>query len=224
LPQKQLRKKYDILLLEHSCRHGIKRIQKSNSGNKKRKESFMEDAEIVAMLWQRRESALNEIIRRYGRMLKNFAGRILPTAQDAEECVNDALLDIWNTVPAKRPASVASYAAMLTRRRAIDRIRRLTAKKRGGGVYLIALEELGDCIPDTAPSYEDTGALREAIDSFLSGLSKEDRMIFMGRYFALESIESLAESCGVTKNTINIRLSRMRKKLKTKLKERSIFV
>lgn len=184
----------------------------------------MEDTEIVALLWQRKESALDEILRRYGRMLKNFAGRILPSAQDAEECVNDALLDIWNTVPSYRPASVASYAAMLTRRRAIDRLRRMTAKKRGGGVYLVALEELEECIPTPAASNEDADALREALNGFLAGLPAEDRLLFMGRYFALASIESLAENHGVTKNTINIRLSRMRKKLKTELKERNLFL
>lgn len=184
----------------------------------------MEDTEIVALLWQRRESALDEITRRYGRMLKNFAARILPTSQDAEECINDALLDIWNTVPTQRPASVASYAVMLTRRRAIDRIRRLTAKKRGGGVYLVALDELEDCIPDRTASDEYTDELREAINSFLSELSAEDRLIFMGRYFALASIESLAKNGSTTKNTINIRLSRMRKKLKQKLEERNIAI
>lgn len=184
----------------------------------------MEDTEIISMLFARRESALDEIIGRYGRMLKSFAGRILPTAQDAEECVNDALLDVWNTIPPKRPASVASYAAMLTRRRAVDRIRRLTAKKRGGGVYLVALDELEDCIPGGAAFDEDADALREAINSFLAGLSAEDRLLFMGRYFALESIESLAENSGVTKNTVNIRLSRMRKKLKDHLEERDIII
>lgn len=184
----------------------------------------MEDTEIVALLWQRRESALDEILRRYGRMLKSFAGRILPTAQDAEECVNDALLDIWNTVPTERPASVGSYAAMLTRRRAIDRLRSLTAKKRGGGVYLAALDEIGDCIPGDAAFDEEKEALGEALDSFLAGLSREDRQIFMGRYFALRSIESLAGSLGVTKNTIHIRLTRMRKKLRAVLEERSIFL
>ena len=184
----------------------------------------MEDTEIISMLFARRESALDEIIGRYGRMLKNFAGHILPTAQDAEECVNDALLDIWNTVPPKRPTSVKAYAAMLTRRRAIDRIRRLKAKKRGGGVYLVALDELEDCIPGGAAFEENTDALREVINSFLAGLSAEDRLLFMGRYFALEPIESLAEDRGVTKNTINIRLSRMRKKLKSQLEERRIFI
>ncbi|MCM1097426.1 MAG: sigma-70 family RNA polymerase sigma factor [Ruminococcus flavefaciens] len=184
----------------------------------------MEDTEIVALLWQRRESALDEIMRLYGGMLRRFAGRILPTTQDAEECVNDALLDIWNTVPTRRPASVASYAAMLTRRRAIDRIRRLTAKKRGSGVYLVALDELEDCIPDRTAAIEATDDLREVINRFLSELSKEDRLLFMGRYFALESIADLAGEQGVTKNTVNVRLSRMRKKLKTELEERNLFI
>ena len=191
---------------------------------KEGKEKLMEDTEIITLLWQRRESALDEIIRRYGGLLKNFAGRILPTAQDAEECVNDTLLDIWNTIPPKRPASIASYAFMLARRRSIDRLRRLTAKKRGGGVYLVALDELEDCIPGGAALDEDTDELRRAINDFLDGLSARDRILFMGRYFALESIESLAESNRVTRNTINIRLSRMRKKLKNHLTERGIFI
>ncbi|MCM1543013.1 MAG: sigma-70 family RNA polymerase sigma factor [Blautia sp.] len=184
----------------------------------------MEDTEIITLLGQRRESALDEIMRRYGRMLKHFAGRILPTVQDAEECINDALLDIWNTIPPQRPESVASYAAMLTRRRAVDRLRRMTAKKRGGGVYLVALDELEDCIPaDSAPA-EDTEAIRNAINGFLTSLTKEDRLLFMGRYFAMESIQTLAARNKITKNTVNIRLSRMRKKLKNQLEERSIFI
>ncbi len=61
----------------------------------------MEDTEIITLLTERKESALDEIICRYGRLLKSFAGRILPSAQDVEECVNDVLLDIWNTIPPK---------------------------------------------------------------------------------------------------------------------------
>ncbi len=184
----------------------------------------MEDSEIISLLWERNESALDEIIYQYGRMLKSFARRILPTSQDAEECINDALLDIWNTIPPKLPETIASYVAMLTRRRAVDRLRRLTAKKRGGGVYLVALDELEDCIPGGTEFDEDTETLREALNSFLTSLPEEDRAIFIGRYFALESIESLAKSSHVTKNTINIRLTRIRKKLRLWLEERSIFI
>ncbi|MCM1535661.1 MAG: sigma-70 family RNA polymerase sigma factor [Clostridium sp.] len=184
----------------------------------------MEDTEIVSLLLARRESALDEILRRYGRLLKHFAGHILSSAQDIEECVNDVLLDIWNTVPPKHPSSIAVYAVTLTRRRAVDRIRYLTAKKRGGGVYPVALDELADCIPANAALSEDTDEIREALNNFLSELPAKDRQIFIGRYFALESIESLAKSNSVTKNTIQIRLSRMRKKLKEKLEKGGIFI
>ncbi len=184
----------------------------------------MEDSEIIILLGQRRESALDEIIHRYGRMLRNFAGRILPTIQDAEECVNDALLDLWNTIPPKSPASVASYAAMLTRRRAIDRLRHIKAQKRGGGVYLVALDELEDCIPTAEADTESTEAVRDAVNDFLASLAARDRLLFLGRYFAMESIQELADREGVTKNTINIRLSRIRKKLRAWLEERGIFL
>lgn len=184
----------------------------------------MEDAEIIVLLGQRKESALDEIIQNYGRMLKSFAGRILPSVQDAEECINDALLDLWNTIPPKSPESVASYAAMLTRRRAIDRLRRITAKKRGRGVYLVSLEELEDCIPGEMDSKEDAETLKTAINDFLASLTAGDRQIFLGRYFAMEEIQTLADRAGTTKNTINIRLSRMRGKLKKQLEERSIFI
>lgn len=184
----------------------------------------MEDTEIITLLKQRRESALDEVIRRYGRMLRHFAGRLLPTVQDAEECVNDALLDLWNTIPPKCPESVASYAAMLTRRRAVDKLRHMTAKKRGGGVYLVALEELGECICVDAAPTEDQEELKSVINDFLESLAAEDRLLFMGRYFAMESIQTLADRNSVTKNTINIRLTRMRKKLRTRLEERSIFI
>ena len=100
----------------------------------------------------------------------------------------------------------------------------MTAKQRGGGVYLVALDELEDCVSADSSSTEDTEALRTAINSFLDSLTKEDRILFMGRYFAMESIQTLAARNGVTKNTINVRLSRIRKKLKNWLEERSIFI
>lgn len=181
-------------------------------------------AEIVAMLWQRRETALDEIMSRYGRLLKKIARRILPTAQDVEECINDTLLDIWNTIPPQRPVSIVSYASMLIRRRAVDRVRYLTAQKRGGGAYLVALDELSDCIPGESMFEEDAGALREALDGLLASLPAKDRQIFMGRYFAFASIETLALRNKTTKNSIHIRLTRIRKQLKLWLEERGIFV
>lgn len=181
------------------------------------------DTEIIALLWQRKESALEEISRQYGELLRSLARRLLPTREDAEECVNDALLDVWNTIPPQKPQSIASYACMLTRRRAVDRIRYLSSQKRGSGIYPVALDELEECVSGGIEFDEDNAALKEAINDFLAALPKKDRLLFVGRYFAFESIETLAARRGVTKNTVNIRLSRMRKKLRAFLEERSIF-
>lgn len=156
--------------------------------------------------------------------MKGLARRLLPSPEDAEECVNDALLDIWNTIPPQKPKSLASYACMLTRRRAIDRVRYLSAQKRGSGAWLVALDELEECVPGEAGVREEEAALTEVVNGFLETLSLRDRAIFLGRYFGFESIEELATAHGMTKNSVNIRLSRMRKKLKAYLAERSIFV
>ncbi len=184
----------------------------------------MEDGEMIVYLQQRRESVLGEIGQRYGRRLTAFARCILPTTQDAEECVNDVLLDLWNTIPPGQPESLLAYALMLARRRAVDKLRHMTAKKRGGGVYQTALEELEDCISGESGYDEEGEEIREALNCFLADLPTQDRLLFVGRYFAMESIENLAGSRRISKNTVNIRLSRMRKKLKAALKERSIFL
>lgn len=97
-------------------------------------------------------------------------------------------------------------------------------KKTRGGVYLVALDELEDCIPANAAFDEDTDELREAINSFLAGLPAKDRQIFIGRYFAFESIEALAKNNAITRNAIQIRLSRMRKNLKENLEKGGIFI
>ena len=47
-----------------------------------------EDHEIIELYWARSESAVHETDEKYGRSLHTLSGRILPEAEDAEECVN----------------------------------------------------------------------------------------------------------------------------------------
>ena len=111
---------------------------------------------------------------------------------------------------------------MLTRRAAIDRVRYNTAEKRGGGEYPIAIEELSEILADDEECEE--GIITEAINSFLGRLKKKDRIIFMSRYFGFESPADIARKMSVTKNAVDIRLSRIRKELKEYLKQRGITV
>ena len=177
---------------------------------------------ITEKLLLRDESALSDIEAKHGKLLRALAFRTIGIYEDAEEVINDVLLEIWETVPPKKPESILSYACMLTRRSAIDRVRYNTAEKRGGGEYPIAIDELSELLSDEE-EYEE-GAVTEAVNSFLGTLKKKDRIIFMSRYFGFESSSEIAKKMSVTKNTVDIRLSRIRKELKIYLKQRGITV
>ena len=121
-------------------------------------------------LYRHDEAALEEVSRRYGRILYGLAYRILGSPSDAEECVNDALLDLWNAVPPDRPKGVLAYVSALVRRRAIDRVRYKTASRRGGEDYEGSLEELAESI-----SYSKSQTKRILLD--LYGISFKEKAL-----------------------------------------------
>lgn len=178
--------------------------------------------QLLQLLNSRDETALKLINTRYGALLRSLAQRLLGSREDAEECLNDVLLEVWNTIPPAAPSSVSSYACMLIRRTAIDRVRKNTAEKRGGGEYFASLDELSEVISDE--SEVDSAELRDALNEFLGNLPPTDRALFMGRYYGAEAIASLAARLGMSKNAVTLRLSRIRGKLKIYLTKRGISV
>lgn len=175
--------------------------------------------QILRLLNARDERALRILSETSGRLLRSLARRILGSESDAEECVNDVLLEVWDTIPPESPESVSSYACMLTRRTAIDRMRLNTAQKRGGKDYQASLDELAEI-----PVNEDSDELTCIIEEFLDSLSETDRVLFMGRYYGFEPVKSLSARLGLSTNAASLRLLRMREKLRTLLTERGIAI
>lgn len=179
------------------------------------------DTRLLALLRERDETALSVIQRQYGRTALRLATRILGSEPDAEECVNDALLDVWNTVPPAAPSSFLSYFCLLVRRRAIDRIRYNAAERRVGGEYAGSLEEWEEILP-AMPDEGDGQDILNCIQDFLGTLSARDRRIFLLRYFRFCSHKEIGESVGMRAGAVNMRLTRLRKKLKEALEQRGI--
>ena len=82
----------------------------------------MEEREILALLEARSETALDRLTEQYAPLCRQIAREILGSPEDAEECWNDALLRLWNSVPPERPRHLRAYLAKLTRHAAIDRL------------------------------------------------------------------------------------------------------
>lgn len=184
----------------------------------------MEDRDIIALYFKRDENAIAETDRQYGKYCRTVAERILYSATDAEECVNDTYLDAWNTMPTERPTYLGAFLSKITRRRSIDRYRHDHREKRGGIENLT--DELTDCIPDggSTPFEElERGRLREAINSFLESLPQEKRVMFVQRYFYATPISRIAESLRLSDSNVKVTLHRVRESLRRYLEEEDLL-
>ena len=152
----------------------------------------MEDQKIIKLLWQRAESAIEALAKKFGKRLMSIAMNILGVHQDAEESVNDTYLAVWNTVPPKKPESLAGFVYTTGRNISLDRLKYNTAEKRDSR-YDVSIDELANCIP--APALEEKVEARElglAINRFLGTVSADNRALFLRRYWFGDSVSKLS--------------------------------
>lgn len=182
-----------------------------------------DDGEIVELLCCRDEFALRAVMTKYGALMTSIARQITGCEQDAEECVNDAVLELWNTVPPACPKQLSAFVGGIVRRRAIDRVRYIQAEKRAGSEYCSSLEELEECLPDTFSEEEsDSEQIMQVIHQFLNKQKPDDRDMFLMRYFRFMSNEHIAARLGIRESTVVMRLVRMRKRLRKELEKNNI--
>ena len=186
----------------------------------------MDDEKIIALYWERNENAINETKQKYGHYCHAIAHNILHSHEDAEECENDTYLDAWNTIPPQIPLRFRIFLGTITRRIALDKWRKKSADKRGGGETLISLCELEECVPDhkTIDDALEAQQLAEMLSYFLRELSEVESNIFIRRYFRFETIEQIAMFYGFTQSKVKMTLKRTREKLRAYLEKEGIYI
>lgn len=184
----------------------------------------MEDQEIIELYWQRSEDAIVQTAQKYGRYCFTIAYNILQNECDSDECVNDTYMKAWDSIPPRRPSLFSALLAAITRNLALDRYKRNSARKRGGGQVELALDELHECIPAGRSEEEliENRVLTEALNRFLGSLPEQTRKIFMLRYWYLCSVRKIAESLGLSESGVKMSLLRTRKHLKAMLQKEGI--
>lgn len=182
----------------------------------------MEDEAIVALLWRRSPQAIEELDKKYGRLCRKLANNIVNSREDAEECVNDAYLGVWNAIPPARPHPLRAYLVKVVRNVAWKVCERRQAAKRSG--CTVALEELEGCLTDgkTVEDEVEARELAQLIEAFLDTLTAKERVIFMRRYGFLDSYGEIARRVGISEKNVSVRLSRMRRKLRDYLGEQEV--
>lgn len=174
--------------------------------------------DLVERLRQRDEQALRLLQEHYGGYCYCIINNLLQNPQETEEALSDVWLQVWNSIPPASPTNLKAYLAKAARNTALNYIKHNSAAARSAVTLL--LEELADCLPDqSAEDSLNAGALREALNRFLQTLSREERTLFVRRYWYGDTVPQLARAFHGTESRITSTLYRLRKRLKSHMEQ-----
>ena len=180
----------------------------------------MKDKELIALFFDRDERAIEYTSAKYGSYCRAIADKLLRSAEDSEECLNDVWLAAWDTIPPNDPPSLAAYLGRIARNVSVRRLRYLNRVKRGRDIT-VYLDELSESVPDgkSVESALESAELRGRLEAFLKKQKKINRQLFICRYYYLDGIGQIADRFSMTENQVKLRLFRMRKKLREYLEK-----
>lgn len=186
----------------------------------------MKDTEILDLYWAREEQAISETQKAYGNYCYSIAWHILYDKEDADECVNDTWLKAWNTIPPTRPARLGLFLGTITRNLSLDRWKGKHAMKRGNGQIMVALDELGDCLPgeQSPENAVEAAELERLLNRFLHTLPERDCNVFLRRYWYMEEYSEIAKKYQMKLNTVKTSVFRTRAKLRDYLEKEGVVI
>lgn len=184
----------------------------------------MEDTMMTELLYDRDEKGLAELRKKHSRLMMKIARGILRSPEDAEECVNDALLAVWDSIPPEKPEKLLPYVCRITRRKAIDRLRYNKAAARDQDL----LSELDECIPanggiEDATELVERAELTAALNAWVKTLPEKHQRLFVYRYFSMYGVKEAAREAGMSVTAATSALMRMRSSLRSYLVERGFY-
>ena len=183
------------------------------------KKDVITDKMIVDAFLQRDERALSLTEKQYGGYLRKIARNVLGAEEDAEECVNDTYMRLWQSIPPDEPEDLKAYISMIVRNIALDRVKNNTADRRIPANQTVLMSEVEEFVPDSfgVDAEIEARLLKKAVDGFIRSLSKRSKYIFICRYYFSDPVPNIANSLGVGTTTVYRELEDIRKKLKNKL-------
>ncbi len=211
------------------------------------------DDDLAQRLHEHDPDALETLISRYSREVFYFIRLVLDgvgVVQDAEECVNDLFVAVWQEIGSFDPqrGTLRTWLTMRAKYIALDRRRQLCRRQLhslppadenrqwstsdGSGVGGRNIFRWGG--PDSEsrtplPAYSEASMEQlieqserlEELSLALATLPELDRQLIYLRYFKYASTEELAAKTGLTRHAVDTRLWRARKSLREALKERA---
>ena len=186
----------------------------------------MEDQIIIALYFQKDESAISETSQKYGNRLKKLSYGIVQNMETAEECVNDTYYEAWRLIPPHNPESYFyAFLAKITRNISLNRCIEQSRLKRKACICELS-DEMAQCIPgkDFIEQHINQKALEAVLNGFLRELDPLKRNLFIRRYWYLDSVKAISQRFQLSESNVKTTLSRCRQKLRQRLEKEEIFL
>jgi len=180
------------------------------------------DEALMEAITDRRPEALGEFYSRHGSRLKSVIGNVVHEEGDADDVLQDILLQIWREADHYSPKAgkLLGWVVTLARRRAIDRLRRKQAYCRAKERFQAHLDEQGGFSPVSHASDDDTSRsdLRHFLHRRLRGLPHYQREAIELAFFTGMSHREIAAVTRAPLGTVKTRLELGLQKLTQSLK------
>lgn len=174
----------------------------------------MDDVKIVELFWERDEQAIVETNMKYGALCRRISYNVLGNLQDAEECVNDTYVGLWQAIPPATPRYFKAFVCKIARNLSLKRLEFLTRDKRAADLQ-ISFDELDAMLSDDryVPGVSDE-EIGKHISDFLRTQKSDVRNVFVRKYVFFDSVGDIAARYGFTESKVKNMLFRTRSKLK----------
>ena len=184
--------------------------------------STLEDKTLVALLAQAQPDALDELYRRYSRLVYSLAFKMVSEPTTAEEITLDVFTRVWQKAGTYRAeqAGVNTWLVSMTRHRAIDWLRRQNVRV---DQHSLSWAEVSpDVMPHTKnnPEHATELALRqERVRAAIVQLPSDQQEALVLAYFKGQSHREIAETLGQPLGTVKTRIRLGMQKLRDLLQD-----
>lgn len=185
------------------------------------------DAALVRQILDRRPEALAELYDRHAPNLLALARRILAGSSDAsnaEEVLQEVFLHVWNNAGRYDPArsSVSTWLVLITRSRAIDRLRSRKVVERVHEAAHLENPSADHASPEGVESVF-IRERRQRVKSELDKLPPEQKQVLEMAFYEGLSQTEIADRAGLPLGTVKTRtllaMKKLRSALRTEIRE-----
>ena len=180
-------------------------------------DSVVADQPLMNGILERKPDALDHLYKRYGRMLKSIIMQVLHDDAEADDVLQDVLVQVWDRAPnySSDKGRLMSWLSTLARRRAIDRLRQYSAYRRVTDRYEVSCNHSTKGVEESHTVEQEAFCddLRSLLDQQLDTLPPNQREVIRLAFFEQKTQRQIAVLTQAPLGTVKTRIELGMKKL-----------